>query len=111
MSTEDVIKQSGPGIASVIIALLSGLAEIILVVTAGIMESVTGGMDEDAIGTVILGLLVIGGVMLAFVGLVLGIVGLFQSNRKKIFPVIGTIFNFMIIAGVIFLVVLGTIIG
>ena len=68
-------------------------------------------MDEDSVGTILLGLIMIGGCFLAFVGLILGVAGLFQKNRKRVFPVLGTAFNAMILLGVVGLVVVGLLIG
>ena len=108
MDETSPIKQSGLGIASLIISILAGGAEFILIVTAAIMEGASdGGMDEEAIGTILLGLLLIGGCLLAFVGLSLGIAGLLQKGRKKVFPVLGTVFNAMILLGVVGLILIG----
>jgi hypothetical protein len=105
-------RHSGFGIASFVIAILVGIAEFILLVVAGVMEAKTpGGMDEDAPATIILGSLLIGGLLMSFVGAVLAIAGLVQGGRSKVFPVLGLGFNGMIILGVIGIIIIGLLIG
>jgi hypothetical protein len=42
------------------------------------------------------------------VALGLGIGGLFQKDRKKIFPILGTIFSTLAIIGIVFVIVIGS---
>lgn len=102
------LKHSGFGIASFVIALLCGFGEFALVMVLGFLESSTpGGIDEESAVAVVLGLALFGGVVLAFVGLVLGLVGLVTANRKKVFAVLGLMFNAMLVMAVVGLVLLG----
>jgi hypothetical protein len=88
------------------------LAEIILLTIAGIMESrAPEGIDENSPEAMILGLLLIGGLVMSFVGGVLAVAGLVQGERSKVFPILGLGFNGMIILGVIGIVILGALIG
>jgi hypothetical protein len=68
-----------------------------------------GGIDEESAGAVVLGLLIIGMMLLDLVALGLGIGGLIQKDRKKVFAILGTIFSGLTIGGVLLLMVLGTV--
>ena len=106
------LKSSGLGIASFVISILAGL-EIITVFVIGIAIEVQnpGWADQESPGLMLLGLLIMGGLIMSFVGLVLGIIGLVQGQRSKVFPVLGLGFNGMIILGVIGLIVIGVLAG
>jgi hypothetical protein len=96
------------GIASFVMGLLVGLGELVLVVIAGVMETSTpGGMNDKDPKVAILGLLLLGGLFLALVGAILGVVGLFERNRKKLFAVLGLIFNGLILGLVVLLMIVG----
>lgn len=102
------LKQSGLGIASFALAILVGTAEFILLIVAGVLEEQTpGGIDEDGPATLVLGVLFLGGMAMSLVGCTLAIAGLIQGGRSKIFPVLGLVFNGMIILGVIGIIIIG----
>ena len=103
------LKHSGVGIAAFIISLLMGLITFIVVVIAGILESSSpGGMDETSIEAAVVGLLIIGCILVQLVALGLGIAGLVQKNRKKLFAILGTVFSGMTLFGVVVLMLIGT---
>lgn len=103
------LKHSGIGITSFIMSLVMALIAFIVVIIAGVLEtSSAGGMDESAVGTMVVGFLIIGCILVQLVALGLGIAGLIQKNRKKIFAVLGTVFSGLTIAGVVFLMLVGT---
>lgn len=103
------VKHAGLGIASFIISLIIGLAEFVLVIIAGVMQATTpGGINETAPVAIFLGMLLIGGIVVCLIGLGLGIAGVLQKDRKKIFGVLGLIFNGLIILGVLLLMVIGS---
>ncbi|MDX9980739.1 MAG: hypothetical protein RBU25_12010 [Lentisphaeria bacterium] len=54
-------------------------------------------------------MLIIGMMLLDLVALGLGIGGLIQKDRKKVFAILGTIFSGLTIGGVLLLMVLGTV--
>ncbi|SDU32630.1 hypothetical protein [Halopseudomonas salegens] len=87
-------KHSGIGIASFITSIVSTLSLFILIIIAGVMEvSTPGGLDEDSLAAAVIGLLLfffLGGALVAFG---LGVGGLLQKERKKIFAILGTIFS------------------
>jgi len=47
----------------------------------------------------------------SLVGVGLGVAGLKQINRKKVFSILGLVFNLMIIAGMIMLIVIGKLVS
>ncbi|UCG79481.1 MAG: hypothetical protein JSV21_05485 [Nitrospirota bacterium] len=104
------LKHSGLGISSFITSIISGLAMFFLVIIAAMMES-AGGIDEESAQAIILGLFVIGFLFLSLISFGLGIAGLLQKNRKKIFAILGTVFSGVTLFGTIFLMVLGIVAG
>lgn len=103
---------SGLGIASFVISILSGVLIFFLIVIAGVMEASTpGGMDEESVGAIVVGLFLIGFLFTALVALGLGIGGLVQRNRKKIFAILGTVFSGLTIVGTLFIMLLGLAMG
>lgn len=110
---------SGLGIASFIISIVGFCVGFMLVIAAallvmGISDSSMMTSDEmvdEAPGLIIVGLLLISVLIMNFVGLILGIVSLVQSNRKKIFPILGTVFNSLTFIGLFGLIVIGNLTG
>ncbi|MDP7266617.1 MAG: hypothetical protein QF408_00470 [Pirellulales bacterium] len=102
------LKHSGLGIASFVTSICAGGMLFVVVVTAGVMEaSAPGGMDEKSAGAIIIGLFMF---LLLFVELVamgIGVGGLFQKERKKIFAILGIVFSLASILGVICLMLIG----
>ena len=99
---------SGLGITALVLSVLCGVSMFGLVLLAGIMEASTpGGINEESPEAIMLGLCILGGILLSFIGLGLGIAGLFQGNRKKLFAVLGVIFNGMIVFGMCVLMGIG----
>lgn len=105
------LKHSGVGIASFVLSMLSGVSLFVLFAVAGYMESQSpGGMNEDDPTTMLLGVALIAAGMAQFLAFVLGVVGLFQANRKKIFAILGTIFSLLAILAFGGLMVVGVLI-
>jgi len=89
----EVLKHSGLGISSFVTSIVSIIAIFLLLVIAGVVESSTpGGMDEDSLAALLVGLFLFVFLGASLVALGLGISGLFQKGRKKIFPILGTVF-------------------
>ncbi|MCG9748088.1 hypothetical protein [Shewanella sp. Isolate8] len=107
--TAPALKHSGLGIAAFILSILSTLLIFALVTIAGILEATTpGGMDETSPEAIIVGMLIFAFIGLALVGLGLGIGGLVQKQRKKIFAILGTIFSSVTIMATLALIAYGT---
>ncbi len=103
-------RQSGLGIASLILSILIGIMLFVAICVAGFMEaSTSGGVSDDSPILVLIGLFVIAGMFGNFVGIVLAAVGLAQKNRAKTVSVIGLSLNIMCLLGVVALMVLGTV--
>ena len=103
------LKHSGVGIAAFIISLLMGFITFIVVVIAGVLEtSSPGGIDQNSVAAAVVGLLIIGCILVQLVALGLGIAGLVQKNRKKLFAILGTVFSGMTLLGVVFLMLIGS---
>lgn len=105
-------KHSGLGIASFITSIVSGILIFLDIVIAGVMEATTpGGVDEASAGAIIVGLFLFAFLGAAFVGLGLGIGGLLQKERKKIFAILGTVFSVISLLATIFIIILGLAMG
>jgi hypothetical protein len=99
---------SGMGIASFIISILSGLAMLAMFIVAGFMSVQAGGrMDEKSPEAMAVGCSIMVGIVICVVGLILGLAGLAQKDRKKAFSVLGVIFNGGIVLLVVGLILLG----
>jgi hypothetical protein len=105
------LKHSGLGIASFVIALLTGVVFVAFVIAVGVIEAAhPGAMDEKPPAAFVLGLVALLDLFLCLVGLGLGIGGLCMK-RSKIFPILGIVFNASVVLGGIALVVIGAIMG
>jgi hypothetical protein len=105
-------KHSGFGIASFLITLAAGLLEFVFLACVGVLAvNNPAGLDENSPEVIFLGLGLLGGFFLSILGLVLGIVGLAQKNRKKAFAAIGVVFGSLILLGVGALFLLGIAMG
>lgn len=105
-------KHSGLGIASFITSIVSGILIFLVIVIAGVMEASTpGGIDEESVGAVMVGLFLFAFLGAALVALGLGIGGLLQKERKKIFAILGTVFAAVSLVVTIFIMILGLAMG
>lgn len=101
-------RHSGVGIASFITSVISGLAIFGLVVAAGVLEETTpGGVDEESVAAIVLGLFLLAFCFTSFIALGLGIGGCFHKNRKKVFAVLGTLFSALTLIGIVSIIALG----
>ncbi len=103
-------RQSGLGIASLILSILIGIMLFAAICVAGFMEAATpGGVSDDSPFLVLVGLFVLAGMFGNFVGIVLAAVGLAQKKSAKTVSVIGLSLNIMCLLGVAALMVIGTV--
>ena len=103
-----VTKHSGLGIASFAIAITTGLILFFLVATAGFLEVTTpGGIDENSPAAVLMGLALFGGLLLDMLGLALGVAGICQRDRSKLFAVLGVVISSAVLFGALLLIIVG----
>ena len=101
-------KHSGLGISSFVISTLTGVAMLVLIVLAGVLETTTpGGMDEESLAAVLIGLFMFAFLFIDLLAAGLGIAGLLQKDRKKIFAILGVIIAVATILLTMLLLVVG----
>ncbi|MEC0126841.1 hypothetical protein [Paenibacillus pabuli] len=112
----DRLKHSGPGIASFVIGLVSiiGCILTIFMATLAINNSigiVTTPIQVEEIAlhpaVVLASLSILVCLVLNLAGLILGVIGLVLKNRKKVFAIIGTLLNGIMILATAGLVIAG----
>ena len=105
--------QSGMGIASFILGLISAVAMAVMMVMAvGIAAKAPGGeINENSPEAMALGCSLLIGGGLAVLGLILGIVAALQQGKKKVFSILGIVFNGGLLLRVGGLMVLGAAVG
>ena len=97
-------KHAGFGVGSFVISILNGALLLILTVTAGIMHE--KGITEDDTEMQVVGVLILGSILLAVIGSVLGVVTCFQKDKKKILGIIGLALNALTVLGGIILIMI-----
>lgn len=115
-------KHSKLGVTSLVIAVLATVGIVALFVIAALIGASTFGgenpqsLDPQGIqnspafaGFALVGIGFLLCVILYFVGLVLGLVGVFQRRRKRLFAILGTVANGLAVLAIISLLVLGAI--
>ncbi|RXZ84185.1 hypothetical protein EBB07_03675 [Paenibacillaceae bacterium] len=117
VAAAEPLKQSGPGIASFIVGIISIFMFVISIVViigqaADLLSLEEAIEDSEAIAAmgvpfVIAGLLFLGSLILSFVGTILAIIGLVIKNRRKVFAIIGLILNGLFTIGFVLLVLIG----
>ncbi len=100
------------GIVSFLLVMAVGLLEFCVLVVAGVMsESSPELLDDDSPVSIVLGLGLIGGLALNVVGIALGIAGLCQPRRNKVFAGLGVGIGACLFVGVLLILVLGLLMG
>ena len=97
-------KNSGFGVGSFVISILTGSSMLILTITAGVMDE--KGVMEDDTEMQVVGILILGSMLLAVIGSVLGVVNYFQKDKKKVLGIIGLALNALIVLGGIILMMI-----
>lgn len=106
------VKHSGVGIASFVTSIVAGVLIFLLVIIAGVLEvSTPGGMDEESIAAVLIGLFLFAFLGAELVALGLGVGGLIQKDRKKIFAILGVVFSATALLITLFILFLGLAMG
>src|SRR5437870_3438356 len=92
-SSSPVRKHSKPGIASFLIALGFPLLLVVLFVIPAIGYGRIDNQTDDEIFLIVIMFGGLGGPIVHFAGLVIGIVGAFQRERKRLFAILGIVLN------------------
>ncbi|WP_150267340.1 hypothetical protein [Paenibacillus tepidiphilus] len=92
------MKHSGPGIASFVISMVTLIGYIVTLLYAGvqattILESSSGPIASSSEVIMLLGVSVLVLLALNIIGGIVGIIGLTLRGRRKVFAVLGTVFN------------------
>ena len=100
------LRQSWLGISSFVMSIIFGLIMFGLVVASAVLATREGGMSEDSVEAIVIGLAILGCGFAILVGLGLGIAGLFQPQRSKVFSILGIIFNaaIVLVVGALFVI-------
>ncbi|WP_019912211.1 hypothetical protein [Paenibacillus sp. HW567] len=106
------LKHSGPGIASFVIALVTIIGYIITFVSVGVQASSILNennqfLSDSAKTIMYLGLSVLILAAVNVIGGVIGIIGLTLRSRRKVFAIIGTIINGVIL--LLFMLMIATV--
>lgn len=102
------LPHSGLGVASFIISLMASVLLCVAFITLGAIEmDAPGSLDEDSAVLGFIGLLMLFTGMAQLVALGLGIAGIVQTGRQKIFGVLGTSFAALSLLGTLFLILIG----
>ncbi|MBM4076400.1 MAG: hypothetical protein FJ267_12265 [Planctomycetes bacterium] len=103
------LPHSGPGIASFILSIVSAMM-FFAVFAIAIVAAVVNPDEELAEGDprlLFLGLGVIGSGLLTLLAVIFGVIGLIQTDRKKIFPIIGLVISSLTLIAIVGVMVLG----
>jgi magnesium-transporting ATPase (P-type) len=101
-------KHTGMGVVSFIISLLGFFIFVCTIIAGGVIAMKNpDALSQPGGAAVVIGMLILIGFFLCFVGIGLGIAGLVQKDRKKIFALLGLIFNSAIFIGVAILMIVG----
>ena len=106
-----ILPHSGLGIASFITSMVAGVLLLLIFGIAGLLESRPGGLDEESVAANLLGLLLLFMALAQLVALGLGIAGLAQAGRSKLFGALGTAFAAMALLGSLILMLAGAATG
>ena len=106
------LKHSGLGMASFVISIAQSIGTFVIFVAAGI----TGAGAEKSgknteVAFMVIGFLIIGAIFIHLVGLALGIAGAVQKQRKKLFAVLGLVFNALAVIFIALLMTIGILAG
>jgi len=102
------LRESGTGIASFLICLLAALAFFGAIGYAIFLQSQQQGeLDEESPQVLMLGGVFILAVVFNIIALILGLVGIFQPDRKRVFAILGTVFSILLLLGGTALIVAG----
>ena len=86
------------------ISILTGSSMLILTITAGVMDE--KGVTEDDTEMQVVGILILGSILLAVIGSLLGVVSCFHKDKKRVLGIIGLTLNALSVLGGIILMMI-----
>jgi len=99
------LQHSGMGVAAFIISVVAGPALFAVFIFAGLLHM--RGAGEQSPAVMLVGLLVMALCGAHAVGIGLAIAALCQAGRRKVFSVLGLVFNGIMLLGTVGLMILG----
>ena len=108
---EPPTSQSGIGIISLITSVVAGVMLAVLIVAAVVISAGPNPPPDNDPKMVMIVLGLIASLAAALIGLILGIIGCIQPHRGILCAVLGSIFNALILLGVIGLICAGVMFG
>jgi hypothetical protein len=112
LATPADLKHSGYGIASFVISLVSGMTVFALFFFSVVLGFINkGGPEHGSPITGVMGCVLILAGLGFLIGLALGISGAAERRRKKIFTVLGIVFNALGISAIAGLIAIGMLFG
>ena len=104
---------AGIGVASFILGLIASLTMLALIVIAGVLAAKAPGqqLDENSTEAMTVGCSLLLAAGMALLGLILGIVAALQNGKKKVFPILGIVFNGGMLLMVVAMMILGAAMG
>ena len=101
-------KHSGWGIVSFIGSLLVGAWAFLSVALAAIMVAFNPYLDQTSPPAILVGLMICATFPASLLGMLLGGVGLFQRDRRKVFPILGILLNVLVLVSLALLMFIGS---
>lgn len=103
---------SALGLAGALIGAASMAADLALAMPESLDPNGLPDLSNSGLGTLaVLGLVIMLLIFAALAGAVIGLAGLFQKQRLKLFSVLGLVFNSLIVLGFLLLLIAGTLLG
>jgi hypothetical protein len=103
-----VQRHSGLGIASLVIGILCAVFIFIAIAIAAAAPASAGhALDEHSAVAIVVGLVIVFFMMVALIGVVLAVIGVFQRDHRKLFAQIGLGINIAVIVGTLALIIIG----
>jgi hypothetical protein len=90
---------SGPGMVAFVLAILAAIGAIGAIVALVILDVAGGPVADDDPAMIVTVLVFVGSMCTCFAGLVLGLVGAFQSDRNPTFAILGLCVNAFLFIG------------
>ena len=105
------LRHSGLGIASFIIGAIAVVLILLMILVAAAMAGKRPSRNAEETMEFMAGLFVCTGLVASLVGLGLGLAGVLQADRNRVFAVIGLVLNGLLLLGAAGLILIGAIVS